>query len=761
MKKVLVSFALFLGLWSRAQTSIKIYNEDATSVPYTKIMYRVLNTQTKNYVLTNINGEVNIPKTNLDTPILIIIDQLGYHVITDTIQANSLKTYKLIPESIMTGEICVTGEYEATTTSQSINKTTIISREDIINSGASTLSDILTYQSNIRIQQDNVLGSGMSMNGMSGENVKILQNGVPVIGRLNGNIDLSQINLDEVERIEIVNGPLSVNYGTNALAGTVNVITRKNTHPGFKGSMLGMYESVGNYNLTGNLNYTFKKHTFKLSGGRKYFDGWRPDAAFWSYPQETIADTNRFLSWNPKLQYIGELNYVTDIKNWKISPYFRYYQEKITNRGYPKSPYFETAFDDYYYTTRIDQGLTVDRVFKKGNLNFVGGYNYFKRIKNTYLKDLTTLNENLTGNTSDQDTSLFDLIIARGTYSSSFKNWFTYQVGTDINVETATGKRIEDNKQLIGDYTVFGSAVITILNDKLDIKPGARYAYNTVFRAPVTPSLNLKYQLPKDVQLRASVAQGFRSPTLKELYFNFVDINHNIVGNLNLKPENSLNFNGGVTWIKPIKSRDLFKAEVSAFYNDFQNLITLGLKDDGGFTYINIGTFSTVGGQGQLSYRTKKMRIQSNLTYIGRYNFVKDENLDPYIFSPEVSTTASYKLLKDKISINVFYKYNGQLINYRVNDNDIQISTASDFHILDLSVSTYLMDRNCNLIFGVKNLLNVQNINISGGSVSGGAHSTSANSQPIGRGTSIFLSMNYQFKHYKTAKSNQNVKNRE
>ena len=49
---------------------------------------------------------------------------------------------------------------------------------------------------------------------------------VAVIGRLNGNIDLSQINLNNVERIEIVEGPLSVEYGTDALAGTINLITK-------------------------------------------------------------------------------------------------------------------------------------------------------------------------------------------------------------------------------------------------------------------------------------------------------------------------------------------------------------------------------------------------------------------------------------------------------------------------------------------------------------------------------------------------------
>merc|ERR1711965_356759 len=98
---------------------------------------------------------------------------------------------------------------------------------------AVTLKDVLVNQNNIRVAQDNVLGSSMSLQGMSGQNIKILIDGIPVIGRLNGNIDISQINLNTIERIEIIEGPLSVNYGTDALAGTINLISQKNKKNGF------------------------------------------------------------------------------------------------------------------------------------------------------------------------------------------------------------------------------------------------------------------------------------------------------------------------------------------------------------------------------------------------------------------------------------------------------------------------------------------------------------------------------------------------
>ena len=67
----------------------------------------------------------------------------------------------------------------------------------------------------------------MSMQGISGENVKILIDGVPVLGRLDGNIDLSKINLNDVDQIKVIEGPQSVSYGTNGMAGTINIIIKK------------------------------------------------------------------------------------------------------------------------------------------------------------------------------------------------------------------------------------------------------------------------------------------------------------------------------------------------------------------------------------------------------------------------------------------------------------------------------------------------------------------------------------------------------
>ena len=270
---------------------------------------------------------------------------------------------------------------------------------------ANNLKDLLNKQTNMRLGYDNVLGSNVSVQGISGQNVKILIDGVPIIGRLNGNIDLGQINLNNVERVEIIEGPLSVDFGTDALAGTINLITDKEFFEGFSSNYNLYYESVGQYNSDLSFNFKHNLNSFKLDLGRKYFDGWSEDESFSLFPTSQLADTNRVKSWNPKEQFFGKIQFKNESNKNTIRVYYDSFYEKITNFGFPRLPYYENAFDDYYYTYRNNLGLDNKyNLNEKENFHLLSSFNSFKRIKNTYFKDLITLDEVLTNNSSDQDT---------------------------------------------------------------------------------------------------------------------------------------------------------------------------------------------------------------------------------------------------------------------------------------------------------------------------------------------------------------------
>ena len=297
-------------------------------------------------------------------------------------------------------EVVITGQLESTSVDNSVHKIRIIDGK-AINSGLyHNLADIIQKQLNINLFEDNVLGSSIALQGISGQNVKILIDNVPVIGRLNGNIDLSQINLNNIERIEIVEGPLSTIYGTDALAGTINLISKQGTKDTKQFSSL--YESVGRYNFDvfiSNNNLNYMSYNF----GRKYFNGWSMNQPFSFLPTSQLADMNRVKKWKPKEQTFNKVSYRLKYNDLKIYNYFENFYEKVSNLGKPREPYFETAFDEYYHTKRTNFGSDIKFQNLNDRVNILLAYNKYKREKETYYTDLTTLNKTLVDDINAQD----------------------------------------------------------------------------------------------------------------------------------------------------------------------------------------------------------------------------------------------------------------------------------------------------------------------------------------------------------------------
>lgn len=637
-------------------------------------------------------------------------------------------------------EVVVTSQYAPTTSEQAVQKIQVIDKEKIRQMGAVNMQDVLSNQLNVRLQMDNVLGAGMSLQGISGENVKILLDGVPLIGRLNGNIDLSQINLNNVERIEFIEGPLSVQYGTNALAGTINIITKNSGTRKYILGVSGYYESIGTYNLNGEADVYYKKHNIQLSGGRNFFDGWNPTDAQFFLPKEHIADSTRYKQWKPKEQYFASFGYNYTYKRLNFGLKSACFDEKITNRGYPRAPYAENTFDDYYYTRRLDNHVFINgRLSESWTVNALAAYNYYNRVKKTLYKDLTTLEETVSANSADQDTSNFTLLMSRASFvHTKPEAKLNYEIGYDVNYESAFGKRITNQVQYMGDYALFVTGEYKPWQ-KLILKPGLRYAYNTVYNTPLIPSFNMKWMLNSRHTIRASYARGFRAPTLKELYFVFVDINHNIVGNTSLRSEQSNNYSVAYSYRTSVEGCRV-KLDVNAFYNDINNLITLAQTTGTEYSYINIGRYKTLGMQFSNTLKFRRFSMQTGFNYTGRYNQLSEtEDVPEYAFSPEVLENLSYKFIKQKLTLSVFYKYNGQLPGFALVNDEVRQTALAAYHTMDATVSKLFYKDRIGITLGCKNIFDVTNL--SSTLVAGGAHSSSATSVPLSTGRNYFIKL--------------------
>lgn len=637
-------------------------------------------------------------------------------------------------------QFVVTGQYRESDPRKAVHRIRVISAEQIQAMSANNIADVLAGEFNIRLGQDNILGSSISMQGLSGQNVKILVDGVPVIGRLNGNVDLSQMLLGGVQRIEVVEGPLSVNYGTNALAGTINIITRDSVGRK-KGIRFHSYaEHIGRLNLAGSYNNRGNRNAWSVDLARNFFAGWDPSQEGIPDFSPTLADSSRRQQWKPREQYSGRLNYTWYKNRWSFGYKGELMQDHILNRGYPRAPQATTAFDEEYDTRRLDNALFADRKSANSKWNLLLAHNRFRRVRNTYFKDLTTLESNVVDAQGMQDTSVFSLSNGRYSYASiSDSSKFNWEVGADLNHETVSGQRIEDGtEKSITDVAIYASAQIEAVSGLL-LRPGLRIAYNSEFDAPVTPALNTRWRLNDDYTFRASYARGFRAPSLKELYMYFVDVNHNIIGNTELLAETSDNASFSVVRSEVSKGvRSEF--ELAGSYNVVKNMINLAGINATEYTYVNVGEVNTISGRISFRQHRKKLDFLIGFGFTSRSDQVSGvAPVTDYYFVPETSARLTYRFMKGWL-LNANYRFQGNQKNYTyVGDVDLTEGILGEYHLADMSVARKVIADRMRIAIGVKDLLNTQNISLTG--ASGGGHASGADSSPLTTGRTYFVKL--------------------
>ncbi|MAX68805.1 MAG: hypothetical protein CMP60_03840 [Flavobacteriales bacterium] len=632
-------------------------------------------------------------------------------------------------------EVVITGQINNTNIDSSVYKVKIIGQSILEKDVFQTVADVINFETNLNIEQDNILGSGVNIQGISGQNVKILIDDVPVIGRLNGNVDLSQILLHNVYQIEIIEGPLSVSYGTDALAGTINIITKKKYNKKVNVGLNNYYESVGRYNNSFDVAYNSDNHQYSLELARHFFDGWSPNDDFTLFPENTVADTNRYKLWNPKEKIFGKFQHVFNKDKFNLRNYYSDFYEKVTNRGSPRLPYYETAFDDYYYTYRKNIGTEISSTINQFNIRLILTNNNFRRIKNTYFKDLTNLNQVLVTQISANDTSSYNMIMSKLTINPIDKfASIDYQIGFHYNNQIAKGMRILNNEEVQNDYALYSNIEYKLGN--LLIRPGFRFIYNDKYETPIIPSINTLYNFGA-FKYRVSYAKGFRSPTLKELYFTFNDINHDIVGNEDLSPESSDNYQLNISFNKTLPLHQL-NIDLNSFYNSIINKIDLipSLENPNQYKYYNINELETIGLSSSIKITNNTFIINVSYSRIGIRDF--DYN-SKYDFSNNLGASLLYSI-NDYTSFNTFYRFTGSEKRYILEDNNLNQFNTDSYNLLDCSFNMKFLNKKLTFNIGIKNIFDVKKINsISNQSEVHTSNSTIAN---ISYGRSYFTGFN-------------------
>ncbi len=678
---------------------------------------------------------------------IIQISHLGFVTLTDTLYKIEKKIYPLVSTVTNIQDVVVTGQYSPNAVQKSVYEVKIISGAELKAKGANNLREALQSKLNIDLGQDAVFGSSLGINGISGEGVKIMVDGVPVVGRLDGKLDLSQINLNNIDHIEIVEGPLSVIYGTDAMGGVINIITKTFQAEKVNLNLKAYYETAGQYNLELNTGFTFKKNQLYLSGGRNFFDGFT-----------TLDSIPRFQEWKTKEQYFADAKYMVTGNRLRFSLSGSFFRELMLNRSAPKqtlsydnadTSWTFTGDDVHFLTYRPRASASFMIRFKENNqLDMMLAYSGFFRFTNKYSKNLVTGKEQLVNDKNEQDTTRYHQLIARATYNMpAMKNRLNFQFGVDINQEYTSQTHIEDGKQQSGDYAAFGSMKLTA-TEGFDIQPAIRFSYNTRFRVPLIPSINLRYNYKDRIVARASYGRGYRAPSLKEMYLTFFDSNHSLKGNTELKPEDGHCVNLSLNVTQPVYKNHNIIFSTSGFYNKLSNKIdwklipSIGPEPDT-FQYFNIKKYITYGGALSLGYRWDRLQINT-AAQLNRYELGMTNSTSGKVkmLSADFTAGASYLIPKAEIGINLTYKYNGAKPLFSVN-NSIQTGTRQAYHLLDVSLFRNFWKDRIQIVVGGKNLADVTNVQAD--NLSGVGHNFSGSAVNIGWGRTFFTSLVLHF----------------
>jgi outer membrane receptor for ferrienterochelin and colicins len=248
---------------------------------------------------------------------------------------------------------------------------------------------------------------------------------------------------------------------------------------------------------------------------------------------------------------------------------------------------------------------------------------------------------------------------------------------------------------------------------------------------------------------RGSYARGYRAPTIKELYINFVDINHNILPNADLKAEYGHNFDFTVKFNSEKDTKVHFsQIEGGLFFNRMHNIIELARREDESsnmiYQNINISNKNTLGGQISFNYSYYPfLDFSLGFGETGIYSALDNTmaSITDYKFSPDLNTSITSNIQKANLSLTLGYHYTGKSYLYMVNENDdVELSTKSDYHNLDFTVVSKFINQRLTISAGAKNIFDNKTLDITGDSRS--VHS-SGGSALVGYGRFYFTRITY------------------
>ncbi|MFW6011234.1 MAG: TonB-dependent receptor plug domain-containing protein [Desulfosalsimonas sp.] len=582
-------------------------------------------------------------------------------------------------------EVVVTGQRIKEPVREVDASVTLLEEEEIRISSAKDLGDLLAEENIGHIQKQPGNLTSIGIRGFRGDTTgNDLQGNVLILlnGRRAGTGNVAKIMTENIERIEIIRGPASVQYGSAAIGGVVNVITKQGTDEpsffaegelgsfGYEGTRAGFSGKSNSFDFSGAVSRS-TRDDYYTADGDKY--------------ENTGYDEKQNISLNLGYEFMPEnrigIIYTSFDADHVGSPYY-------FSAGTPEAHVDNLNESvDFVYDGAAEDGL-----FSWKARYFTGTDEY-----NYYDPEIPSVSETETDSQGAQAQVTWD----PGQYTvTAGADWINYEIEQDSD----PNKTEYDNPS----YFFLGKA--RYFDDRLSLSGGLRYddyeikvkqgEGSTNKDDNISPKIGVSWFILNDLKIRANYAQGFRMPSVSELHTDYTTGEH-FTGNPGLKPEKSDNYELGLNWYHKV-----FDASLTYFYTDFKDKIEWAAADaPNTVTYKNIGEAAVSGFEGRFSHDLAtwwnldwEIKPYVNFTYLTEYeNEETGEDLkyaSDLLISYGVSIS-DYDGFSARLNIaHTGEQYVDDWVNYDGTKAEPEVVEKGKFSTANLTVEKRLVDFN-------------------------------------------------------------------
>ena len=538
-----------------------------------------------------------------------------------------------------------------------------LSRRQLDDNHAHTLKEALALLPNVYLREvHGKTGYEVSMQGFTGDQVLVLIDGLPITASTGSTVNLNQYMNMDIEQIEVVQGAASAQFGSAAMGGVINIITKPiGTATGHITTEIASngQQNPSGKNLDANKRYVEasvegaldKKQRFhaRLSGSYLDNDGLSLDHKAWPRLKDASEQSQasaRF-SYRPDGKDMSnDSNSSDDSRVVKNTQYWleasHYKEDDVSRFNYYVAPrYLAQQRDEHITKQRFSVGARADFTPHKDDRSKTYRLSA-QALHEDYQSESNTKTQQTITSARDTDisTTLAQAQLDLPALVLSDTHSHLIQVGGQVQQDTLSQTKNQVS-ELISDEVSrdVGELYLQddwLIGDNWEVLSGIRYQNDEDFGEHIAPKVSLKYNhldtSGREHILRGSIGGGYRVPNLKERYYVFdhSNLGYKVLGNPDLQPETSTSYQIGYQG----QLSDNVNLTVNGFYNDVDDLIQTDEDNatfDGNiavYKYMNVDSAKTYGGDIGIDWQVdERAKLQASYAYLKTHNNVTDTEL--------------------------------------------------------------------------------------------------------------------------------------